>query len=253
MSEYEITWDDSKIIPTLKQEIIDKLGEDTWNILIDGIDVPHYETEKTYNCKNMRVLIERLEKLADMEIVKKILLRVRHGYGYTPINGVSKEFADCDCNLDAYLEKCRENFKKELLKHNANGTKYWGDSITDEVLSYFLNTEGLLDPVRKGSELHIARHPYDMNSYFNETDERKRRFHFCHCLFARTYILSDEGTVSKTMCYCSLGLIIKSWEETLGVRLNGEVVQSVLDGDNICKFIIYLPDEVIEKYTQKGV
>jgi hypothetical protein len=43
MSDYEITWDDSKIIPTLKQEICGKLGEKTWSLLIDGIDVPHHE------------------------------------------------------------------------------------------------------------------------------------------------------------------------------------------------------------------
>ena len=104
-------------------------------------------------------------------------------------------------------------------------------------------------PVRKGSELHITRHPYDMNSYFKETDERKKRYHFCHCLFARTSILIDEGTVSKTMCYCSLGFVISSWEETLGVRLHGDVVESVLGGDDICRFVIYLPDEVVEKYT----
>ena len=103
MSEYEITWDDSKIIPTLKREIIERLSEDSWNILIDGIDVPHHETEKTLGCRNMRVLIERLEKMAESETVKNILMRVRHGYGYTPINGVSKEFVDCGCNLDAYL------------------------------------------------------------------------------------------------------------------------------------------------------
>ena len=248
MSDYEITWDDSKIIPTLRQEICDKLGIDAWSHLIDGIDVPHHETEKTLGCRNMRVIIERLEKLADNETVKSILMRVRHGFGYTPLIGVSQEFIDCGCNLDAYLSRCKENFMNELIRHNTEGTTYWGDLVTDEVLAYFFTTEGALAPVRKGSELHIARHPYDMNSYFNETDERRKRFHYCHCLFARTSILSDEGTVSRTMCYCSLGLILKSWEETLGVRLDGEVVKSVLGGDDICKFIIYLPDEVMEKY-----
>ena len=52
------------------------------------------------------------------------------------------------------------------------------------------------------------------------------------------------------MCNCSLGLIISSWEETLGVRLDGDVAKSVLDGDDICKFVIYLPDEVIKKYIE---
>ena len=42
--------------------------------------------------------------------------------------------------------------------------------------------------------------------------------------------------------------IIRLSTETLGVRLDGEGVQSVLDGDKICKFIICLPKEIMEKY-----
>ena len=246
MSDYEITWDDKKIIPTLKQEVCNRLGEKAWDILIDGIDVPDPDTEKTLGCKNMRVIIERLESMADKETVKGILTRVRHGFGYTPINGPSKEFVECGCNLDVYLDKCRERRREEFIRHNTEGTKYWGDLIPDEVLDYLLNTEGILAPVRKGSQLHITRHPYDMNSYFKEIDERRKRVHYCHCLFARTSILSYDGTVSKTMCNCSLGLIISNWEETLGVRLDGDVIESVLGGDDICRFVIYLPDEIMK-------
>jgi len=248
MSDYEITWDDKKIIPALKREICEKLGEETWDALIRDISIPDPDTEKTLSCKNMRVIIDRLEKTADRETVKGILMRVRHGFYYTPPCGPDREFIECGCKLDIYLDQCREKGREELLKHNAEGTKYWGDLVTDEVLDFMLNTEGVLSPVRKGSELHITRHPYDMTSYFNETDKRRKRFHFCHCLFARTSILSDHGTVSKTMCYCSLGLIISNWEKILGVELDGEIVESVLDGDDICKFIIYLPDEAMKKY-----
>ncbi len=88
-----------------------------------------------------------------------------------------------------------------------------------------------------------------MNSILKETDEGRKRFHYCHCLFARTSLLSDEGIVSKTICNCSLGLIISSWEEILGIKLDGDVVSSVLGGDDLCRFVIYLPKEFIEKYT----
>ena len=60
MSDYEVTWVDSKIIPTLKQEIIEKLGEEIWNILVDGIGlVPkaqkkqlslHTELRSVFSC-----------------------------------------------------------------------------------------------------------------------------------------------------------------------------------------------------------
>lgn len=250
MGEYVVTWDDSKIIPRLKQEICDKLGDKAWEPLIDGIDVPHHETELKLGCRNMRVIIERLEKLADKETLKGILMRVRHGFDHIPINGPSKEFIECGCDIDVYLERCRNRSKEEFVRHNAEGTLYWGEHITDKALDYFLNTEAVLSPVRKGSQLRIARHPYDITSYFNETDENKKRFHYCHCLFARTSILNNGGAVSKTMCYCSLGLILSGWEETLGVALDGEVVKTVLGGDDICEFIIHLPESVLKNITE---
>ena len=249
MSEYVVTWDDKKIIPTFKQLICEKLSEEAWDELTKDICIPEPDTEGKCGCCNMRVIIKRLEEMADKETIKGILTRVRHGMTQEQFGDFKKEFNECGNNIDSFLEYIRKRSKEEFLRHNAEGTKYWGDSITDEVLDFLLNTEGVLSAVRKGSELHISRYPYDMTSYFKETDERKKRFHFCHCLFARTSILNDEETVSKTMCYCSLGLVKAPWEETLGVKLDGEVVKSVLDGDEICSFIIYLPNEIIEKYT----
>ncbi|MCL2605042.1 MAG: DUF6144 family protein [Defluviitaleaceae bacterium] len=248
MSDYEITWDDKKIIPTFKQLVCEKLGVEAWDALIKDICVPEPDTEGECGCCNMRVIIKRLEEMADIETVKGILTRVRHGFTREQFGDFKKELNECGNNIDSFLEYSKKQKKEEFLRHHAEGTTYWGDLITDEALDFLLNTEGVLSAVRKGSELHISRHPYDMTSYFKETDERKKRFHFCHCLFARTSILNDEGAVSKTMCYCSLGFAKAQWENTFGVELDGEVVKSVLGGDGICSFIIYLPDEIIEKY-----
>ena len=49
-------------------------------ILCDDIDVPHYEIEKTLSCRNMRMIIDRLEKMTDTSTIKSILMRVRHGF-----------------------------------------------------------------------------------------------------------------------------------------------------------------------------
>ncbi|MCL2498758.1 MAG: DUF6144 family protein [Defluviitaleaceae bacterium] len=249
MNDYEITWDDKKIIPAFKQLVCEKLGGEAWDALIKDICVPEPDTEGECGCCNMRVIIKRLEEMADTETVKGILTRVRHGFTREQFGDFKKELNECGNNIDSFLEHSRKQKKEEFLRHHAEGTTYWGDLITDEALDFLINTEGVLSAVRKGSELHISRHPYDMTNYFNETDERRRRFHFCHCLFARTSILNDEGAVSRTMCYCSLGFAKAQWENTFDVELDGEVVKSVLGGDGICSFIIYLPDDIIEKYT----
>jgi hypothetical protein len=88
-----------------------------------------------------------------------------------------------------------------------------------------------------------------MQSYIVESDERKKRYHACHCPFARESILAENGTVSKTLCYCSLGHAKVMWEVILCTGLDGDVVKSALAGDLMCKYVIYLPDDLIERYT----
>ena len=88
-----------------------------------------------------------------------------------------------------------------------------------------------------------------MVNYIKETNERKKRYYACHCPFAREYILIEGAEVSRTLCYCSLGHAKVMWEAILNMELDGEVLQSVLGGDLICKYVIYLPDEIVRKYT----
>jgi hypothetical protein len=38
------------------------------------------------------------------------------------------------------------------------------------------------------------------------------------------------------------------WEAILETELDGDVLTMVMDGDDRCSFVIYLPDEVVEEY-----
>jgi len=38
------------------------------------------------------------------------------------------------------------------------------------------------------------------------------------------------------------------WEAILNVELDGEVVESVLGGDLMCKYVIHLPDEILKAH-----
>lgn len=239
-----ITWDDSIIIPRLKQEICGQLGQNAWETLTSGIDIPDLDNEKNCGCKNMCVLIERLEEIADKETVKQILIRVRHGMTREQAGDDREKFIECGSDLDVYLERGETEKREMFIRHNAEGTTYWFDPITDKALDFILNTDAALSAVRKGSELHITMLPYDMKNYFEETDARMKKYHYCHCPFARTSILSDEGSVSKTICNCSLGLAKTVWENTLGMKLDGYVLHSVLGGDDFCTHVLYLPDEL---------
>lgn len=82
-----------------------------------------------------------------------------------------------------------------------------------------------------------------------ETDKNKKRYFACHCQFARESILQEEGAVSKTICNCSLGHTKVFWEAIFDTPLEGKVVSSVLGDGLLCRFVIYLSDDIMEKYV----
>jgi len=60
----------------------------------------------------------------------------------------------------------------------------------------------------------------------------------------------DGGPTSKTICYCSLGHTRVFWESALDTALEGEVEESLLGGGMRCRFRIYLPDHIMERYVR---
>ena len=115
MSDYEVTWDDQTIIPTLKQLICDKLGNHAWKTLTEGICVPNPDTEGKCGCCNMRAIIERLEEMTNKKTIKAILFRVRHGMTREQIGDFRKELSDCGNNIDSFLEFRRKQSKEEFI------------------------------------------------------------------------------------------------------------------------------------------
>ena len=64
---------------TFKKEIIDELGEETWQRLIKEIDLPDIENESKCKCINMYSFMYRFDQTVDKHTANKILSRVRHG------------------------------------------------------------------------------------------------------------------------------------------------------------------------------
>lgn len=244
-----IEYKNELIMDTLKSEVCSKIGEQAWDRLTDGIGVPDFHNEFKCGCKNMRELMRRFDNMTDTATAKAILTHVRHGLKHSQFDWAREKFARCGSNIDAFIKNNYKEDVESFTRLRDTGEDFYGQIITSEVYD-FLFREGILtDNVRKGAELHITAFPYDMANYIKETDERKKRYYACHCPFARESILTEGMEVSKTLCYCSLGHAKVMWEAVLNVELDGEVLQSVLGGDLMCKYVIYLPDEIVRKYT----
>ncbi len=237
------------IIDTLKNKVCEILGTQAWDALVDGIGAPDIVKEPTCGCKNMREFMRRFDAMTDVTTAKAILTKVRHGLQHSQFESAKERFVKCGSNIDAYLEYAHAQSANNFTRLRDTGEDFYGQSITSEVLNFLLKQPGLISDVRKGAELYVTAIPFDMVNYLKETTERKKRYYACHCPFARESILIDGGEVSKTMCYCSLGHAKVAWEAIFDIELDGEVLESALGGDLMCKYVIHLPNEVVEKYT----
>lgn len=245
MGDTKIVYDEAFGINTFKREITAELGEEVWNKLIDGMILPDIETECQCQCKNMYAFMKRFEEMADADTVKKILYKVRHGLHPSQSEWARKAFLDVG-NLDVFLQKNRENEWKHFVELHDEHKDFYGQEITDEVLEFIRQNPAMLAPVRKGNKLYCMAFPYNMKEYLKAKDDRLKRYHACHCPFAKESILSDS-TVSSVLCNCSLGHVMNFTEAFLGRALSGRVIHSVLNGDVVCEYEIEIPEDIMDE------
>jgi hypothetical protein len=82
--------------------------------------------------------------------------------------------------------------------------------------------------------------------YLREKDPKKKRYYACHCAWVREAIKSDLK-ISPNFCYCSAGFEKRLWDVVFGQNVKADVLQTVLEGDPICKFAIHVPKQYMGK------
>ncbi len=95
-------------------------------------------------------------------------------------------------------------------------------------------------PVRRGNVVYVTKDPVHPKAYAKATDKLEKRSWYCHCSLMRDLIRSGE-TVSGTYCHCGAGWYHQLWEGILGEPVRIDIVESVLQGDDLCAFAIHLP------------
>jgi hypothetical protein len=233
--------DGAEVLGNLHRKVGESLGTATRDEIFDGIDVPPLGTPNTAKASLTQPVIERLEK-ADPTACATILssgLRDLQDAWYEDAKALFEETG----SVDAFLKARREKFLAELEKHKDAGTWWFVQVITDDVIDFVRRHPEVSTGARMGNTIYEAKIPYMAMEYLAETDERMKRYYYCHCPWVRESILAGTQ-VSSAFCNCSSAFHKKTWEVILGQPLHAEVVETVLLGDPWCKFAIHLPDDI---------
>lgn len=247
MSE-TIEYNDSVIMDIFKREVGARLGEEGWEHLTEGIGTPDIRNEAQSGCHTMREFMKRFDEMTDERMAKAILTHVRHGLKPSDFSWAKESFAEYN-NIDDFIRACRDEEVVKFTRLRDTGETFYGQVINDEVLEFVLHQPGMLAAERRGAQLHITAFPSSMIDYLQATDEREKRYLACHCPFAKESILLEKEEVSKTLCFCSLGHAKIMWEAIFDRELDGDVVESALNGDQLCRYVIYLPQELMDQYV----
>ena len=248
MSGQIIYPEQSDIINRMKEEVNAALGEGAWEDIRQAGPVPEADMCEDALSGATRAMFKQFDSRADLKARKTAFCNVRHALTPQHLHGVRESFLQYG-NIDAFCEALRQENRAGFQKALEKGERFHGQPVDQSVIDFFEDHPYLLYGARKGHQIHATAIPCQTSAYLRDTDPMKKRYLACHCAFARKSLLAAEGPVSKTLCYCSLGHTMIFWETALSAKLTGEVVESVLDGGLLCRFVINLPDDIMEKYT----
>ena len=235
--------DGSEVMNVLYERLGEHVGEEKRDEILPKEDLPPLGVPDAEKMMVTREVVERMEKVLDSSDCKKILADVAHGLPRDFRKGEREKFLKAG-SIDEYLKQKRQNAIAELEKHRNEGTLFYNQYITDDVVEFVKSRPDVYSGERRGNTIFHTKIPYMVQEFLDETDERMKRYYACHCAWVRESILDDNVEVSGSFCHCSGGFTKMPWEAALDQPLEYEMVKSVLKGDDECSFIIHLPKGV---------
>ncbi len=212
---------------------LDKIaGEDTRKKILQGSEKLTSDSQSDEIIEWTRQAMDRLDALVDEENRIEIMTGCACEHPESDLQEIRKAYQQTkDIDLvHTMLQEKFLSFLRDSLK------------LGDELVEDIVNRGWGLAGVRKGNTIIATKMPKSGNleEYLKETGPKKRRALYCHCPRIREAIGSNTQ-ISPTYCYCGAGFYKGIWEYILQQPVKVELLESILQGDEVCKVAIHLP------------
>ncbi len=188
------------------------------------------------------VVVDRMTSTLSREVCAKVLAGNIHGIPPAAFSGERERFLAAS-SIDAYLADKHARAVAELERHLAEGRIWYEQRITRRVVEYVRANPEVLGGVREGGRILFTKIPYAPDEWLGETDSARKRYLACHCPLARESVAGRGPRVKAIFCNCSAGFEKLPFGAAFGVEPDVEVLESVLTGDDRCRFSIAIPEE----------
>jgi len=233
--------DGSEAQENLYRRIAERHGEGLRDEVFAGIGLAPFGIPTPEKPRYMQPVIERLGKVLGTEACRALLadsLRDLPDEYYVK----DREMYQSRQDVDEYLALRKQEFVAQLEACQREGRLFFAQEVTAEVLEYIRREPEMGGGVRVGNVVYETKIPFLTKQYLAESDPTLKRYYYCHCPWAREAVRSGEK-IAPIFCNCSAGFHKKPWEAALGQRIQVDVLESVLRGDERCRFAIHLPTE----------
>ena len=155
-----------------------------------------------------------------------------------------KIFSDCSCNYPKEkLQPIKQKFAETQdlkLAHQMLQEQFEKDiedvPFKDQMIAQNWGLAGILE----NDKIIITKIPKYPENYFTTDDVDEKRYMYCHCGRVRKQMREHKQTYSEAYCYCGAGYYKHIWEEITGKSIKIDVVETVLKGSTVCKFVLLL-------------
>ena len=210
-------------------------GSQVCQRVMAGSEALSDETSRTAVVEWSQGAMERLESLVEDDAQRRdIMTCCACQYSKAALQPLRKAYEGSE-DVDYVHSMLQDEFEAFLRE-----TLVLDESMVREIVGRGWGAAG----VRQGNTIIATKIPKSayLVAYMEETDLEKKRQLYCHCPRVRD-ALKSGAEMPAIYCYCGAGFYRGIWEEILQMPVEIELLESVLQGDQVCKIAIRLPPQ----------
>ncbi len=229
------------VIENQKKRLQELYGEELAELVFAEVKFPELGTALAAYPAAVSSYLNSMRKHLSVEQCQKVLAGNHHEVNVQNFAADKELFLE-EKNLAVFLANKHQRLVEKLQHHADTGELWFEQYITPAVVDYVRANQVVQTGILEDGKVIVQKIPYNPSAWLQETDPQKKRYHACHCPFVRSSIIQGNEP-SALWCYCSGGYTSLFFNYLLETELEVELLESVLDGADCCRFAIYLPKQ----------